>query len=143
MRQGERPAGDRLPVRGTHLRDIVNEKELGEVKVNAGALQVLAGAQELAARERLASGLLVQRGAARPGLAPRVPRGERGRDLLKVGERYAVGEEARRPMRDRGPHAFVLRHGGSSALPTGCADVGQRARRWFPIDLQPPPSSPA
>jgi hypothetical protein len=40
-------------VRRFHLRDIVHEQEFREMVINAGALQVLAGAQMLAGRERL------------------------------------------------------------------------------------------
>ncbi len=53
--------------------DVVHEQELGEVIVDARALQVLAGTQVLACGERRAAHLLVNRGARRPCLAPVVP----------------------------------------------------------------------
>jgi hypothetical protein len=43
----------------------------------------------------------VQRCALRPSPAPVVPRPKRLRDLLEVGQRHAVGNEARAPVRDR------------------------------------------
>ena len=49
MRQRQLAALDRLHVRGLHLREVVHEQEFCEVIVDAGALQVLAGADELLA----------------------------------------------------------------------------------------------
>src|SRR5690349_16062291 len=40
-------------------------------------------------------------GARGPRRAPVFPALELARDLLEVGEQHAVGDEARRPMRDR------------------------------------------
>ncbi len=77
MRQREAAALDRLHVRGFHLRKIVHEDELGEVIIDAGALQVLAGAEEMLLRERLAADRLVDRRARGPGPAPIVPRRDR------------------------------------------------------------------
>ncbi len=102
MRQRIVAARDRLHVRGLHLRHVVHEQELAEVVVDAGALQMLARADELFRCERLAPHRLVLRGAIRPCAAPVVPCGDRGRHLLEIGERHAVRDEARPPMGDRG-----------------------------------------
>ena len=49
-------------------------RNFAEVIVDAGALQMLASAEEAVAAERLAADRLVLRGARRPGPAPVVPR---------------------------------------------------------------------
>ena len=49
----------------------------------------------------------MDRGARRPGVAPVLPARDRRGDLLEIGERHAVGDEARRPVRDRGLDAGV------------------------------------
>ena len=59
MRQREVAALDRLHVRGLHLRHVVHEQELAEMVVDAGALQMLARADELLRRQRLAPHRLV------------------------------------------------------------------------------------
>src|SRR3984957_16909079 len=92
--------------------------------INAGALEMLAGREGAAARERVAAELLVHAGAPRPGRAPVVPGRDRGGDLLEVGERHPVGDEARRPMGDRRSHACILRHGPSSPLTVVCDAYG-------------------
>ena len=102
MRQRSVAALDRLHVRGLHLRHVVHEQELAEVVVDAGALQMLARADELPVGQRLAPHRLVHGGLVGPGAAPVVPAGDAGGHLLEIGERHAVRDETRRPMRDRG-----------------------------------------
>ena len=67
MRQRQPPALDRFHVRRFHLREIVHEDELGEVVIDAGALQMLAGAEKMFLRQRLAADRLVDRRARGPG----------------------------------------------------------------------------
>src|SRR5262249_51814108 len=71
--QRELAAFDRLHVRGLHLSQVLHEQELTEVIVDAGALEVIAGAEKLPSRERLTAHLLMDGGARRPGAAPIVP----------------------------------------------------------------------
>src|SRR5581483_8774649 len=123
-RQRRLPALDRLHVRGLHLRHVVDEQEGGEVVVDAGALQRLAGGQVVAARERLAPDLLVMGGAGRPRGAPLVVARNRGRHLLEVGEHDAVGDEAGAPMGDGGLEPGIGCHGSRSLKPLVPAKAG-------------------
>jgi len=91
---------DRLHVRGAHLIGVLHEHELGEVVIDAGAHQMLAGAELPALAQRVAAELLVQRGARRPGATPVLPAVQAARDVLEVREQHAVGNEPRQPVRD-------------------------------------------
>ena len=117
--QREVAAFDRLHVRGLHLREVLHEQELAEMVVDAGALQMLGGGDGFLVGERGAAELLVHGGARRPGAAPVVPGFERRGDVLEIGQHHALGDEARRPMMDRGGDAGIGRgdagrHGGVS-----------------------------
>src|SRR5581483_10744596 len=101
MRQREHAALARLAMRRAHLRHVLHEKKLGEVIVDAGAREMLARAQRLPRRQRLAPKALMHSRALRPGGAPAVPGGQRTGDLLMVGGNDAVGKAAMRPMRNR------------------------------------------
>ncbi len=98
MRQRELAALDRLHVRGLHLREVLHEQELAEVIVDAGALQVLARADELlVARAPRAPSPRARRRAptrrAHQSSHDVIARG----DLLEVGERDAVGRRSAAP----------------------------------------------
>ena len=102
MRQRRLPALDRLHVRDFHLRHVLHEQERGEMVVDRRALQTFAGGEQVLVRQRLASELLMMRGARRPGAAPVGIGRERAGDFLEIGEHDAVGDETRAPMRNRG-----------------------------------------
>ena len=99
---------DRLHVRGAHLLDVLHEDELGEVVVDAGADQVLAGGQLVRPRAGLAA-----EASRAPRRAPTRRQHQSSQrssalgDVLEVGEQHAVGNEPRRPMRDRGLNPCV------------------------------------
>ena len=71
--------------------------------IDAGALQAFAGGEHVLARQRLAAELLVhaRRAPTRPRTSRHSSSSERG-DFLEIGQRHAVGDKARAPMRDRG-----------------------------------------
>jgi hypothetical protein len=60
-------------MRGFHLREVLHEQEFPEMVVDAGTLQMLAGADEFLMGKRRAAHLLMYRRACRPGAAPIVP----------------------------------------------------------------------
>src|SRR5262245_65651386 len=108
--------------------------------VDAGALQVLAGAEELLSFQRLAPEPLMLGGALRPCAAPVVPRQKGRRDLLEIGQGDAVGDEARRPMGDGRADAGVWRrrgvvHGLQSSRPSfrPSRSSGEGRNPWLPI----------
>src|SRR6266705_1771062 len=100
-------AFDRAHVRFAHLLRVVHENELGEVVVHARAHEMLAGAELVALRERLAPEPFVHFGALAPGAAPVLPALDPGGDFLEIGEQHAVRDEARRPVGDRRGDARV------------------------------------
>ena len=111
VRQRRVAARHRLHVRGPHLLEVVHEQELGEVVVDAGALQMLARAQELAAGPAppVPSPRARRRAPTTPGTSRPTTASDRG-DLLEIGERHPVGDEARSPMGDRRRDARVSGH---------------------------------
>src|SRR5215470_4143094 len=98
MRQRHSPACNRLGMCLLHLRQIMHKQKLREMIVDAGALQMLAGAEIFVLCKGGASHGLMDGRSRRPGPTPLGPRRNRGCDVLKIRKRHAVGDEALRPM---------------------------------------------
>src|SRR5258707_15759408 len=84
MRQRQLLALDRLRVRSSHLCDVVDKHEFGEVIVDGGAREMLASGQVVAVLERGAPEPFVIGGAQAPRGAPVVPAFDLSGYLLKI-----------------------------------------------------------
>ncbi|MNC86393.1 hypothetical protein D3C83_20500 [compost metagenome] len=91
-----------------HLRQVVHEQELAEVIAQRGADVMLAGGELEALLQCLVAQPLVGRGARAPRRAPVLPAVAAGGHLLEIGERHAIDDKARRPVRDRGFNPGIL-----------------------------------
>jgi hypothetical protein len=86
----------------SHLLEVVDEHELGEVMADRGAREMLAGREPVAGCEIRFAELVMHVAARHPRPAPVAPGGQASGDILEVGQRNAIGNQARRPVRERG-----------------------------------------
>src|SRR5467141_4043154 len=114
MRQRQLLALDRLRVCSSHLCHVVDKHEFGEVVVDRGAREMLAGSQVVAVFERSAPEFFVIRGPQAPGGAPVVPAFDLAGYLLEISQQHAVRDKARRPVRYGRLDSHVSAHRNSS-----------------------------
>ena len=134
MRQRQLLTLDRLRVRGSHLRYVVDKHEFGEVIVDGGAREMFARGQVVAVLERGAPEPFVICGAQAPRSAPVVPAFDLSGYLLKISQQHAVRDKARCPVRYRRLDSRVSAHRNSSQYQAASAwpDRGHRLHRTTP-----------